>query len=65
MKLMDDAFGVGITKDVFSHFFKELFRFRCAGIGASVPTSLTDGEVERLGMIITHTYVQQNILPIE
>ena len=30
---------------------------------ASVPTSLTDEEAERLGMIITHAYVQQNILP--
>ena len=31
---------------------------------ASVPTSLTDEEAERLGMIITHAYVQQNILPV-
>ena len=64
MKLMDDAFGDGITKDVYSYFFKELFQFRCAGIDASVPTSLTDEEAERLGIIITHAYVQQNIFPV-
>ena len=64
MKLMDDAFGDGITKDVYSYFFKGLFQFRCAGIDASVPTSLTDEEAERLGIIITHAYVQQNIFPV-
>ena len=64
MKLMDDAFGDGITKDVYSYFFKELFQFRSAEIDASVPTSLTDEEAERLGIIITHAYVQQNIFPV-
>ena len=39
-----------------------MFRFRCAEIDASVPISLTDKEADRLGMIITHDYVQQNIL---
>ena len=58
---MDDALGDGVTKDVYSYFFKELFRFRCAGIDASVPTSLTDEETERVGIIITHAYVQQNL----
>ena len=45
-------------------FFKELFRFRCTGIDESVPTSLTDEEAERLGMIIIHAYIQQNTLLI-
>ena len=45
-------------------FLKELFWFRCAEIDASVPTSLTDQEAERLRMIITHAYAQQNILPV-
>ena len=39
-----------------------MFRFRCVGIDASVPISLTDEEAERLGMIIPHAYVEQNIL---
>ena len=64
MKLMDDALGDGVIKDVYSYFFKELFRFRCAEIDAGVPTSLTDEEAERLRMIIIHAYVQQNILPV-
>ena len=64
MKLMDDALGDGVTKDVYSYFFKELFRFRCAEIDAGVPTALTDEEAKRLRMIIIHAYVQQNILPI-
>ena len=38
----EEAFGDGVTKDVYSYFFEELFRFRCAGIDASVLTSLTD-----------------------
>ena len=61
---MDDALGDGVTKDVYSYFFKELFRFRCAEIDAGAPTSLTDEEAERLRMIIIHAYVQQNILPV-
>ena len=61
---MDDALGDGVTKDVYSYFFKELFRFRCQEIDAGVPTSLTDEEAERLRMIIIHAYVQQNILPV-
>ena len=59
-----NAFGDGDTKDVYSYFLKELFRFRCAGIDATVPTSLTDEEAKKVGMIITHAYVQQNILPV-
>ena len=38
----EEAFGDGVTKDVYSYFFEELFRFRCAGIDASALTSLTD-----------------------
>ena len=38
----EEAFGDGVTKDVYSYFFEELFRFRCAGIDTSVLTSLTD-----------------------
>ena len=38
----EEAFGDGVTKDVYSYFFEELFRFRCAGIDSSVLTSLTD-----------------------
>ena len=38
----EEAFGDGVTKNVYSYFFEELFRFRCAGIDASVLTSLTD-----------------------
>ena len=38
----EEAFGNGVTKDVYSYFFEELFGFRCAGIDASVLTSLTD-----------------------
>ena len=60
----ENAFGDGVTRDGYSYFFKELFRFRCAGIDASVQTSLTDEEAERLGMIISRAYVQQNILPV-
>ena len=59
----ENAFDDSVTKDVYSYLFKELFWFRCAGIDPSVFTSLTDEEAERVGMIITHAYVQQNILP--
>ena len=38
----EEAFGDGVTKDVYSYFFEELFRFRCAGIDASALTSLND-----------------------
>ena len=34
--------GDGIFKDAYSTFFEEIYKQRCAGIDANVPTSMTD-----------------------
>ena len=60
----EDAVGDGVSRDVYCYFFKELYQFRCAGIDANVPCSLSDTEAERLGEIITHAFVQYNVFPI-
>ena len=61
----EDAVGDGVTRDVYSCFYKELYRFNCSGINAHVPsTSLSDSHAEKLGVIISHAFIQYNIFPI-
>ena len=61
----EDATGHGVTRDVYSQFYKEIFRFHSSGIHANVPSSLSETESERFGKILTHAYILYNIFPIE
>ena len=58
------AVGDGVSKDAYSTFFEEIYKQRCAGIDANVPTSLTETEAERFGTIITQAYIQHNVFPV-
>ena len=46
------------------YFFEEIYKQRCVGIDANVPTSLTETEAERFGTIITQAYIQHNVFPV-
>ena len=61
----EDATGHGVSRDVYSQFYKEIFRFHSSGIHANVPSSLSETESELFGKILTHAYIQYNIFPIQ
>ena len=42
--LGEEACGEGVTRDVYSQFFKYVFRFKSAGLSACVPISLNEDE---------------------
>ena len=58
------AVGDGVLKDVHSTFFEEIYKQRCAGIKANVPTSLTETEAEIFGTIIAQAYIQHNVFNV-
>ena len=58
------AVGDGVSKDVHSTFFEEIYKQRCAGIKANVPTSLTETEAEIFGTIIAQAYIQHNVFNV-
>ena len=58
------AVGDGVSKDVHSTFFEEIYKQRCAGIKANVPTILTETEAEIFGTIITQAYIQHNVFNV-
>ena len=55
-----EAFGEGVTRDVYSQFFKYVFRFTSAGLSACVPTSLNEDESIYFGKTLTHCFIQCN-----
>ena len=59
----EDAYGEGVTRDVFSKFFKFVFRFKSAGISSCVPNFLSEEESVKLGKILAHYFVQFNMFP--
>ena len=61
--LGEEAFGEGVTRDVYSQFFKYVFRFKSAGLSACVPISLNEDESIYFGKILTHCFIQCNTFP--
>ena len=47
-----EAFGEGVTRDVYSQFFKYVFIFKSAGLPACVPISLKEDESIYFGKIL-------------
>lgn len=60
----ENAIADGVSRDVYSYFYKEVYKFRCAGIDTYVPSSFTADEAAKLGSIITHAFIQHNLFPI-
>ena len=59
----EHAYGEGVTRNVFSEFFKFVFRFKSAGISSCVPNFLSEEESVKLGKILAHYFVQFNMFP--
>ena len=55
--LGEEGFGEGVTRDVYSQFFKYVFRFKSAGLSACVPISLNEDESIYFGKILTHCFI--------
>ena len=61
--LGEEAFGEGVTRDVYSQFFKYVFRSKSAGLSACVPISLNEDESIYFGKILTYCFIQCNTFP--
>ena len=59
----EHAYGEGVTRNLFSEFFKFVFRFKSAGISSCVPSSLSEEESVKFGKILSHYFVQFNMFP--
>ena len=55
----------GVTRDVYTQFFKETFSMYSSGIHANVPTGLSAEECEKFGRIVCHSFIQLNIFPVQ
>ena len=58
------ATGDGVTREVYSVFFKDLFLLKTAGLEASVPIALNSKEAESLGSMITNSFINNNFFPV-
>ena len=61
----ENASGDGVTRDVYTQFFKEIFSTYSSGIHANVPTCLSAEECEKSGRIVCHPIIQLNIFPVQ
>ena len=53
----ESAYGDGVTREVNSQFFKELFVLKSSGVESNVPYSLTVTEARALGKLMTHAFI--------
>ena len=61
----ENALGDGVSRDVYTQFYKDVFRLYSSGIHENVPVSFSKRDSEVFGRIITHAFIQYNIFPIE
>ena len=61
----ENASGDGVTRDVYTQIFKEIFKMYSSGIHANVPTGLSAEECEKFGRILCHSFIQFNIFPVQ
>ena len=60
----ESAYGDGVTREVYSQFFKELFALKSSGVESNVPYSLTVTEARALGKLMIHAFIQSNFFPL-
>ena len=60
----EDAYGEGVTREVYSVFFKEISFSRSSGLNATVPIKFSENEAELFGRILTNTFIQTNFFPV-
>ena len=52
--------GGGVTRELHSVFFKDLFLLKSAGLATSVPVARNSKEAESLGFMITNPFINNN-----
>ena len=54
----EDAYGEGVTREVYSLFFKEISFSRSSGLNATVPINFSENEAKLFGRILTNAFIQ-------
>ena len=57
------GFWWSVTRDIYSQFFKYVFRFKTSNLSACVPISLNDNKWIYFEKIITHCFIQCKTFP--
>ena len=60
----EDAYGEGVTREVYSVFFKEISFSRSSGLNATVPINFSENEAKLFGRILTNAFIQTNFFPV-
>ena len=61
----DNTLGDGVSRYVYTQFYKDVFRLHSSGIHENVPLSFSERDGEVFGRIIAHAFIQFNIFPVE
>ena len=61
----ENAVRDGVSRDVYTQFYKYLFRLYSSGIHQNIPLPFSERETAVFGRIITHSFIQYNIFPVE
>ena len=56
----EDAYGEGVTREVYSVFFKEILFSRSSSLNATVPINFSENEAKLFGRILTNAFIQTN-----
>ena len=60
-----NALGVGVSPDVYTQFYKDVFPLYSLDILENILLSFSEKDSEVFGRIITHCFIQYNVFPIE
>ena len=54
----ENALGDGVSRDVYTQFYKYVFRLYSSGIHENIPLSFSERDRAVFGRIITHSFIQ-------
>ena len=57
----ENALGDGVSRDVYTRFYKNVLPLYSLAIHKNVPSSFSEKDSEVCGRIITHCFIQYNI----
>ena len=60
----EDAYGEGVTREVYSVFFEEISFSRSSGLNATVPINFSENEAKLFGRILTNAFIQTNFFRV-
>ena len=60
----EDAHGEGVTREVYSVFFKDISFSRSSGLNATVPINFLENEAKLFGRILANAFIQTSFFPV-